>query len=577
MDKITFEEVLSIQRKVNIVDVIKNYISLTPRGKNYFGVCPFHDDHNPSMSVSEEKQMYKCFVCGASGNVFNFVKEYEKIPYYAAVKKIADQIGVNFEYHEKKVFIDETSKKMYGIYDYASKYYQNNLNTNLGKEAKEYLNKRSIDEDIINAFQIGLSFDDDKLSNLLLKKYIENDLVDSGISIRTSNKVYDIFKNRIMFPLWDINGKVVGFSGRIYNNTSESKYINSKETKIFKKGSLLYNYHNAREYAIKEDNIIIVEGFMDVIRLYSIGVKNVVATMGTAITKEHVSLIKRLSNNVTLLFDGDSAGEKATNACISMMKDSNLNIKVVRLEEDLDPDDYILKKGKDKMLSHLSHAKSLIDYKSDIYRSKLNFSDSNDLSKYLSLVKEDLEKMNDDTARMIEIDKISKETGISKDIIMSSIKVEKKEIPKPVEIKKVIKLNKYEKASEYILFHMVKNSNVIQYYFNNLSYLPNEIDRELASKIVLYYKKYKNFNLSDFISYLEDNNELIKRVMYIDELKYSENYTLDEIDSYFNAVREYIKKEEIKKLQKQMKEETNEVVKRELASKIIELKVKGEE
>jgi DNA primase len=259
------------------------------------------------------------------------------------------------------------------------------------------------------------------------------------------------------------------------------------------------------------------------------------------------------------------------------MKDSDFNIKIVRLEEDLDPDDYILKKGKDKMLSHLSHAKSLIDYKSDIYKSKLNFSDSNDLSKYLSLVKEDLEKMNDDTARLIEIDKISKETGISKDIILGTIKVEKKEVKKPIEIKKAPVLNKYEKASEYILFHMVKNSNVIQYYFNNLSYLPNELDRNLASKIVLYYKKYKNFNLSDFISYLEDDNELIKRVMYIDELGYSENYLLDEIDTYFNTVREYIKKEEIRKLQNKMKTETNEVVKRELASKIIELKMKGEE
>ena len=576
MNKITFEEVLSIQRKVNIVDVIKNYISLTPRGKNYFGVCPFHDDHNPSMSVSEEKQMYKCFVCGASGNVFNFVKEYEKIPYYAAVKKIADQIGVNFDYHEKKEFIDETEKKMYDIYDYACKYYQNNLNTNLGQSAIEYLKSRSIDEDIINTFQIGLSFDDDKLSKLLLKKYIENDLVDSGISIRTSNKIYDIFKNRIMFPLWDINGRVVGFSGRVYNNTSESKYINSKETKIFKKGSLLYNYHNAREYAIKEDNIIIVEGFMDAIRLYSIGVKNVVAAMGTAITKEHVNLIKRLSNNVTLLFDGDAAGEKATNACITMMKDSDFNIKIVRLEEDLDPDDYILKKGKDKMLSHLSHAKSLIDYKSDIYKSKLNFSDSNDLSKYLSLVKEDLEKMNDDTARLIEIDKISKETGISKDIILSSIKVEPKKVEVKPEVKKQVKLNKYEKASEYILFHMVKNPNVILYYFNNLSYLPDEIDRKLASKIVLYYKKYKNFNLTDFINYLEDDNESIKRVLYIDELNYDEKYLLEEIDSHFESIREYIKKEEIKRLMNKMKTETNEVVKREIASQIIELKVKGD-
>ncbi|MBO6243651.1 MAG: DNA primase, partial [Clostridia bacterium] len=397
MSKITFEEILDLQRKINISDVIRDYVPLVQRGKNYFGICPFHDDHNPSMSVSNEKQMYKCFVCGAAGNVFNFVQNYEKISYYEAVKKVADKSGiiVDIDINAKKS--DDKFSEEYEIYDISNKFYQNNLNTTLGKIARKYLKERNIDEDIIKHFQIGLSLNDNNLTKLLLNKgYSDDLLVRSGISIRKENNVFDIYKNRIMFPLWDKNGKTIGFSGRIYEGNDESKYVNTMETDIFKKGYLLYNYDNAREEVLKKDEIVIVEGFMDVIRLYTIGIKNVVASMGTAITKEQVSLIRKLTKNVILMFDGDKAGEKATKSFIEISKGIDFNIKIVRLEEDLDPDDYILKKGKDKMLDHLSHAKSLFDYKMISTKKNLDMNNPEDVSKFINQIVNDLSKIDDD-------------------------------------------------------------------------------------------------------------------------------------------------------------------------------------
>ena len=272
MANISYEEILSIQRKANIVDIIRDYVPLTQRGKNYFGICPFHDDHNPSMSVSPEKGVYKCFVCGNAGNVFNFVMEYEKVSFYEAVKIVADKIGVSIDISTSK---KENTKKspLYDIYNISYKFYQNNLNTVYGKDAKKYLLNRKIDEDVIKNFNIGLSLSDSELCNALKTKgFKDDDIVSSGVAVQNGNNIYDIYKNRIMFPLYDLEGSVVGFSGRIYNQKSESKYINTKETEIFKKGELLYNYHIAKKEARKEKNIIVVEGFMDVIRLSTIGI-----------------------------------------------------------------------------------------------------------------------------------------------------------------------------------------------------------------------------------------------------------------------------------------------------------------
>ena len=573
MANISYEEILSIQRKANIVDIIRDYVPLTQRGKNYFGICPFHDDHNPSMSVSPEKGVYKCFVCGNAGNVFNFVMEYEKVSFYEAVKIVADKIGVSIDISTSK---KENTKKspLYDIYNISYKFYQNNLNTVYGKDAKKYLLNRKIDEDVIKNFNIGLSLSDSELCNALKAKgFKDDDIVSSGVAVQNGNNIYDIYKNRIMFPLYDLEGNVVGFSGRIYNQKSESKYINTKETEIFKKGELLYNYHIAKKEARKEKNIIVVEGFMDVIRLSTIGIVNVVATMGTAVTKHQLNLIQKLAPNITLMFDGDKAGEKATNAFIELANGNDSNIKVVRLEDNLDPDEYILTKGKDKMIFNLSHAQSVYDYKLSSYKENIDFNDSKEVSNYINVMIKEFEKIDDDIVREIEIKKLSESTNVSYDLIKSKLKDSEKKViitHKP----KNIKINKYEKASKYILYRMINDNNMILYYFNNLSYLPNDTERKLASEIVLFYKKFNSFNLSDFIIYLEDKKELINLVVDISDLKYTEDELNDNIDNYFDVIKESLYNNQIVKLTSELKNESNSVKRMEIAQKIVDLKIK---
>ena len=262
-----------IRSKVDIVDIVSSYLPLTQKGKNFFGVCPFHDDTNPSMSVSREKQIYRCFSCGASGNVFNFIMDYEHVSFKEALYILSQKTGVEI----KGLNIQKKSSKydkLYEIYELAHKYYQNNMNSSYAKKAKEYLSNRQIDEKMIQEYKIGLSLDkNDHLTKLLVSKgYNLNVLNDIGLS----NQDKDVYMNRIMFPLYDLNGRVVGFSGRRYDGIKENKYVNTKGTKIFQKGETLYNYHLAREFVRSKNQVIVMEGFMAVIRSKEAGIKNII-------------------------------------------------------------------------------------------------------------------------------------------------------------------------------------------------------------------------------------------------------------------------------------------------------------
>ena len=575
MAKVSYEEILSIQRKVNIVDVIRDYVSLTQKGKNFFGICPFHDDHNPSMSVSADRQMYRCFVCGASGNVFNFVSEYEKVSYYEAVKIVANKTGIDIDIGN----IDKSNivkSPLYDIYDITSKFYQNNLNTNYGKKAKEYLKNRQIDDSVIKEFKIGLSTMNTQVIDILKSKgFSEDDILKSGVCVKNKDYIYDLYKDRIMFPLFDLEGNIIAFSGRVYDNSSENKYINTMETQLFKKGNLLYNYHIAKKEARIKKSIIVVEGFMDVIRLSTIGIRNVVATMGTAVTKYQASLIRKLSPNIIVMFDGDSAGDKATKSFLELFNNSDASIKVVRLEDNLDPDEYILKNGIDKMNYHLSHPMTRISYKLDSYKENIDFNNSEDVSKYINLIIPELEMIDDDIVRNLEVKKVSQLTGISIDTISS--KINKKDIDKII-IKNHNytnnKIDKYIKASDNIIYNMIKNNNYILYYYDNLSYLPDPLYKKLANEIVLFYKKFESFNINDFIVYLEDKKDLINILVKIDNMPIKLCENADELNSYFKTIKEYISKKKINDLLNKLKTETNEITRKEIAKEIVDIKKK---
>ena len=301
MNQISQDLINEIRSSVDIVDIISSYLELSPKGRNYFGVCPFHDDNHPSMSVSKEKQIYTCFSCHATGNVFKFLMDYENISFIEAVKKCADIANITLDVKiNNQGNINNKYRHLYDIYDSSAKFYHNLINTIDGKEAKEYLQKRNITEELIKEFRIGLSLKDRTLLTKFLtkNKYNKEELIQSGLIIENNYGLSDIYCNRIMFPLEDINGRVVGFSGRIYNETDTSKYINTKETEIFRKRETIYNYHRAKDEARNKGYVIVMEGFMDVIRAYSVGIKNVVATMGTAVTSTHANLLKRMAKEV---------------------------------------------------------------------------------------------------------------------------------------------------------------------------------------------------------------------------------------------------------------------------------------
>lgn len=556
-----------VRNASNIVDVISSYLPLVKKGKNYFGVCPFHDDNNPSMSVSEEKQIYKCFSCGASGNVFNFVMDYEKVDFKNALEILARKAGINIG--KTVVKTNNKNDKFYQIYSLAEKYYQNNLNTSFGIEAKTYLHNRGINDELIKHFKIGLSLKEQNgLVNLLVKKnYNIKDISLIGLS----NLDKDLYVNRIMFPLFNTNGDTIGFSGRIYNTKSDSKYINTKETPIFKKGENLYNYFYAKEEARKEKYLILVEGFMDVIRLYSIGVKNVVALMGTSLTKEQILLIRRASSNVIVLLDGDSAGKKATLSVGKALEEANLKVRVVSLIEDLDPDEYILKYGKDSFFSLLNNPLEYSEFKINYLKEGKDLTKIDEQSSYINSILEELNNIDDDIKKELILKKLEKEFNIDIDFLRNKLQNMKKsgkiETLKKLDEKKTIKLDKYQKATYAILNDMLNNYTAIKTYEKRLNYLPFENARYLANEIIYYSKHEKDFVLADFITSISDKEELLNYLKEV--LKYdNEINEMVNLDDYIKVIEEYKSSQEIKRLKEMMKNEVDLNKKQKIADKI---------
>lgn len=574
--KLDTEIINEIRNNVDIVEIISNYLPLTSKGKNYFGVCPFHDDHSPSMSVSPEKQIYTCFSCGATGNVFKFLQDYENITFLEALKKCADIAGIDLDIKDSKPK-NNKNQELYDIYDLAHKVYQNNINTEYGKKAIEYLKNRKLDDDTIKNFEIGLSLNkNDLITNLLKKKgYSDKVLITSGLVNENNYNLNDVYKNRIMFPLFDLNGKVIGFNGRVYNGEIENKYINSKETPIFKKREILYNYYKAKDECRIKKCVIIMEGPMDVIRAYTIGVKNVVATLGTAFGKEQAMLIRKLSNNVILCFDGDDAGLKATKGAIVELEKLGITPKIVRLENNLDPDEYILKNGKDRFISKLENPMNIMEFKESLLKKSYNLNNSLELSKYVNSMIEEINNIDDDILKEITINKLSEETKLDIDIIRKKIvKKEKKVIEKKSNNQK---LNKYQKSEQGLLFYMLKYPEVIKMYDKKITHMPTERFRHLAFKISYFYKCNGYINVADLLTELNDDEESIKTIGEINILNLPDEYEIDQIDDYLENIKEYNEKNYISNLENKLKEEVDLKRKLELANKVVEMKMRREE
>ena len=569
MTLIDSETVNKIRKSNDIVDVISSYIDLVPKGKNYFGVCPFHDDHSPSMSVSREKQIYRCFTCGASGNVLTFVMNYENIGFVDALKKLGDKVGIHLDIKSNQ----KSSKysEFYDIYKLSTNFYKNNLNSPLGEKAREYLKSRKITEDMIKTFDIGLSLND-SLSKMLVKKYDSKKLIDIGLSHEFNGKIVDLFLNRIMFPIKDLYGNVVAYSGRKFDDSDAPKYINTKETIIFKKGNILYNYFSALEEIRRKKEIIICEGFMEVIRLYSIGVKNVVALMGTSFTNDQLEVIKKLNVNVVLNLDNDDPGKLAAFQIGETLSKNGINPSVIVFDRYKDTDELIMNDGAEAFLKAYNNRANFIDYKLHYLKSNKNLTDSVELAKYINEAILSINELDDDILKEIKAKELSSEFDISLETIKSKLTNKTLKPKESVKTKKAISNDKYRKSEIRIIYLMLNNKEVIKKYEKNLGFLPNEDMKKLANEIV-YFKQINNgWDYADFITYVMNKPWLKESLDIVLNTEQSEEYSKEELEDYFTTIKKFEVEKQIKRLTQMMKETLDIEEKIKIAKRIENIK-----
>jgi len=468
------EIIQKIKDENDIIDIISETVKLKKAGRNYWGLCPFHNEKTPSFSVSQEKQIYKCFGCGEAGNVITFLMKTRKLTFLDSLKLLGERVNISIDYQDEKSPTRDRYEKMYSLNVEAAKFFRRNLMQN--KKAMEYLLNRGITNKLIVNF--GLGFAPDNWSSLLkslkAKGYTELDLLNLGLIVKSpKGTYYDRFRNRVMYPVFDYKGKVIGFGGRVMDDT-KPKYLNSPETPLFKKGINLYGM-NFTIKDLKEDFIIIVEGYMDCIALHQYGITNAVASLGTALTVNQAKLIKRYVDKVVIAYDADVAGEAATLRGLEILKQAGLDVRVLTVPQGKDPDEYIRNNGKDAFDKLLANALPLIDYRIRKVREGIDVKKPENLVRYVEKALQILADL-DSIERDVYIKKISEETGIKDqalyDMLNSKIKDNiNKEEGQDEGINHGRKLNlepAYLKAERTLLKLMLNNQHALEHAEKNI-------------------------------------------------------------------------------------------------------------
>lgn len=557
-----------IIQNTSIVEVVSEYLPLTRKGNSYFGVCPFHDDKNPSMSVSDSVRMFNCFSCNTKGNVITFVAKYENISFDQAAIKLAERIGLKINTNISKEA--QKLERLENIMDEAAKFYSFYLlNSEEGVSALKYLHDRGISDEIIDKFRIGLAPSlSDGLYNFLIKKgFSELDLIELGLVKQgENNKIHDIFRLRVMFPLASNSGKIVGFSGRIYTSSNQAKYINSNENVIFHKGEVLYNMHNAALPARQLDKIYLFEGFMDVIAAYRASIKNGVATMGTALTKEHINSILSITKNIVLCFDGDEAGIKAMRRSAKMLSSYNIIPEAVVLPNNQDPDEYIKEYGAKQLEAYLiSKAKPVYYWLYKLAYNKVIKSDIVSVEQFKHTVFEFLSEVNQETIIDYYLNQMANDLGIDlnslkKDFSNNKVKNdgeknvnkqvnEPKEVVVPVSQVPVTKA--VRRAYQIVIKHAIYSYDKLNKYLAyTQDFFPgNDLLVEFSIIKALETESLINEKLLNTPKYAVHNIEFLSSdsmfKSYIDELLNDKLIVVnndEDFEQSLNQIRKYIKK-----------------------------------
>lgn len=547
-----------IIKQVDIVDIISRYIKVNKKGRDYICLCPFHDDHHESMHISPEKGIFKCFSCNTSGNVISFVRKYEKCSFFEAVKKVAELAGINeprLEKAEKKVEINPNLVPIYNCLEDLNKFYGYCINSEEGKAAKEYLYSRNISDAQISRYQLGFSLvDGEKTINYLLSKnYSLKNIEDAGIANVMSVGTRDRNAGRLIFPIHDFNNRIIGFSARrINNNKDEVKFINSPETVLFHKSNVLYNLSNAASEARRAGYVYIVEGFMDVFALDSVGITSVIALMGTAFTKEHIEILRRLKVEIRLCLDGDEPGQNAMMKIIPMLDKAGLKYRLVYQEGNvLDPDEILRSVGPEGLKNYVNSLVDSFTFTTNYYFRTNKLQTVDDKKKIIKYFLPLLANEKDKIVFEDYVAKLAKITNFEPIVIKKAVIAEKRKSELIDETDHVITLPKEKKAlrrlqlaEKEMLSEMLIHEEAISFFNKNVESFSNQTYNVIADYILEYFDNYKALDVNGVINLIEESDkdnkdDIINQIALLEEsLNYKNSYNEGLMNEYLKAIQE---------------------------------------
>ena len=536
------EDIENLLSHLKIEEVVGDEIELKKSGANYKGLCPFHPDTTPSFSVSPTKNICKCFVCGAGGNAIKFYSMYHKISYEEAVGELAKKYNIPIKAYENKNFRQkEENEKYYKIMEEAHNYYQENIFENQGRVALEYLNKRGVSPKVIRENQLGYALSEwsGLFDHLIKKGFQKDDIMELGLAKNGEKGIYDAFRNRIMFPIYSVSGRIIAFGGRTLESSKEiPKYINSPDTPIFKKGKNLYGIKDKGSILKKKNYSLLMEGYMDVLSAHSYGFDVALASLGTAFTYEQGELLKKYTNNVIMSLDMDSAGQMATERTAFILKNLGFNIRVLKLENAKDPDEYLKTFGKEAFLKCVKNSLEIFDFLYELYSKEYDLSNIMSKEKFIARFKEFFKNVESTLERSLYLDKLAKYTNLDKTLLKETL-IDNNIYKKVEEKIEIFSKKEKEKQAE----HSILEEMTIELIFSQIGFFKYFFDKTLESS---FSKK-----IFYFFENLEEGKDLSMELM---EFIKQEEFTESEKDKILTLMFRSTEYSDEKKRQELLKE-----------------------
>ena len=555
-----------VRSNVNIVDVISQYVSLEKKGKDYIGLCPFHQEKTPSFTVNADKQFFKCFGCGKGGNVFKFLMYKDDLTFPESVERVAEFAHIampNGYGHNSGTKLNPLMQMHQDAVDF---YHRVLLTTKAGERGMQYAQKRELDQEILDHFKIGYA---PKADNVLItylrsKGYQDDDLAQSGLFVQARDgQLYDRFRDRLMFPLDNENGRTIGFSGRrISDDKTEAKYMNSPETEIFTKSKVLFHFAEAKKAARGEGHLVLYEGYMDVIAAYKAGVKSGIASMGTSLTDDQIYLLRRITPNIIINYDGDDPGVHAEERAARMFnKDGNFNLGIVVLPEKLDPDEYVKKYGAEKYLEEVKGALTPTDFFLKRLEQKYNLDNDREKIAYLGEAVKEIAQVRNPVEQDMYTEKLAKSSGVSIASLKANLAKERRrnnrarnhvrnlrnsqrnspdypiDVPLPGDEDVPTEQSVVEKnpSQTRLLYLFIHSTDAQKYMLEGQFHFPNQDFETLAQDWLKYAETHENPQIDGFLDFIPEQLQGI--IVDAEMAQMPKDSTIQEVDALVLALK----------------------------------------